>query len=957
MFSKFFIKSLRHRIKERSFLRKLHFKNNIKKTHENFWIHTGKNIDILNWSSATLLRLIFFINFNLLLLSNTAKFVLKLPFKIIDILLGFTFEITKAAIKVISDLKTIYYAIAIFSFLILALPIIYFLSFYLLLSAPADNNNKNFLLSLHQYRTAIMVRDSNDMLVGAMNNNRSAPIHPDAYHINDSGKKISLIDWNWGDDSQPAHYRKSYNRESSLYVEQVPKFFWDVVKSREHKELSFEDTNFIQGTWNRSYKGVDIIALPAKLLTGNSGGGSTLMNQIIKNLYGEAYFNIRQNISIECEFLYYLLPFKYSKKLCRKYIEYRAARDLFPYLSAHNGKEFKRWAAMHVGLVGRVGGHQGTLYGLTSASAIIFAKKPTELTYIQQAFLASSYKKPTKFIHPSNLSKNEYIDKNKTDGWDKSFHYANKKNENTVTELEKIISILNKKINIINCEKNDPREKCIVLKRKKNEARIIKTWIERYQAAIHFASKLSDTSAVPKEVSQCFSHKSELKQKNIFANCKRMNEVLTAPTLPAIPKDLATYFKKDKHDKQIKDYANLHTRLRKFMGGELYIINRELRQLLNKESTTISKIKLSLSTKDNYNFKSNINNILANIEKKYSFYSRLDYSSIDSKNKKDFASIRISVANEKGEVVAYYLREIISPLESKGSLVSDRAIASISKIPVFFTLLNNGINPDTLLCNQYYNKRSNAGGDVGVKDCSVKVSLLQTIARSRNLPLRFALNKYFDQPQLQQLYSDFNLKKSNNPNDTLVDALSFGTARTTVANTHNIIHYASKAVDSFDKAYPIHAIKEVSGISYDENLQTTKVNSLEGFFKNSKNPFEKYVTMNNREALNTLLSSPITQASGTLRFTKKHNIPLIYGKTGTMDTDPLKKDGMVVEKRSLKDKYVVGVLNINNRKFSFSILIGSDKNQGNALIKKISTEQLMLPVIQEIVSTLQKNEI
>lgn len=429
--------------------------------------------------------------------------------------------------------------------------------------------------------------------------------------------------------------------------------------------------------------------------------------------------------------------------------------------------------------------------------------------------------------------------------------------------------------------------------------------------------------------------------------------MLAAPTLPAIPIDLVTYFKQDNPKKQIKDYANLNKRLRRFMGGARYIITNELSQITNKKDTSIIKVQLSLSTKENYNFKNTINNLLVKISEKYQFYSRFDYKAINSTNKKDFASVRISIANEKGELIAYYLRQTKELLESKNH---ERAIASIAKIPVFFTLVKNGITPNTLLCNQYYNRRSNAGGDTGVRDCSVRVSLLQTIARSRNLPLRYALNKYLDQSQLKKLYSDFNFKESSNPNDTLEDALSFGTARTTVANTHNIIHYASKAVDSFDKAYPIHAIKEVSGISYDENLQTTKVNSLEGFFTNSKNPFEKYVTVNNREALTTLLASPITQASGTLRFAKKHNLPLVYGKTGTMDTDPLKKDGIVVENQSLKDKYVVGVLNINNKKFSFSILVGSDKNQGNALIKKISTEQLTLPIIQEIVSTLQQNE-
>lgn len=376
MFSKFFIKSLRHRIKEHNFLKKLHFKNKVKETHESFWTHTGKNINILNWGSAISLRVMFFINFNILFLSNIVKFILKLPFKIINILLSFTFKVTKVAIKIISDLRTIYYAIAISLFLILALPTIYLLSFYLLLSTPVDNNNKNFLLKLHQYRTAIMVRDANDILVGAMNNNRHAPIHPNAYHLDDSGKKRSLIDWDWGNDSQPASYIRSHNRESSLYVEQVPEFFWEVLKAREHKELSFNDTNFFLGVLNRSYKGVDVAAPMSKIFLLQKGGGSTLMNQIIKNLYGEAYFNNSKNISIECPILQH---FEFLRA-CRKYIEYRAARDLFPYLSMNDGKEFKRWAAMHVGLVGRVGGHQGTLYGLTSASAIVFAKKPTELT-------------------------------------------------------------------------------------------------------------------------------------------------------------------------------------------------------------------------------------------------------------------------------------------------------------------------------------------------------------------------------------------------------------------------------------------------------------------------------------------------------------------------------------------------------------------------------------------------
>lgn len=274
--------------------------------------------------------------------------------------------------------KIINNIIRLFLLVPVAFFLIYLMFFYFFLSGGVDKYNQSFLLKLHEYRTAVSVRDGKGSLLGIISNGVSPP--------------NSYIDRN-----EEGKYLKSYNRNGSIYVEKVPDFFWEILIESEHKQLNFHDEDgflgYIKGVTRRSYRGVDILSPLFHVFSRNGIGGSTLMNTLIKELYGPKYFSIKKNRIRECPLIINL-----NSVFCHKWVEYRGARDLFPLLADNNGLEFKRWVSMHSDLVGAVGG--GGLYGLQAASAIMFNKKPQYLNLAEQSILALSFAKQYRFSTP-----------------------------------------------------------------------------------------------------------------------------------------------------------------------------------------------------------------------------------------------------------------------------------------------------------------------------------------------------------------------------------------------------------------------------------------------------------------------------------------------------------------------------------------------------------------------------
>jgi membrane peptidoglycan carboxypeptidase len=246
--------------------------------------------------------------------------------------------------------------IIIILFIPVLLIFVFLYGMYFYLSSSVDNNILDFYVDLHKYRTAIAIRDRDNNLIGTIPN----PLPPPNKDLNSEN-----------------------TREGVLYVEDIPPIFWDFLMAREDRYLDFKNSE--PKFWDlifkkRSYKGINLMSIIHRV-SQSQGGGSSLINLIIKNIYGQRYFKNKYGDT-------------FLGKFIRKFYEFQGARHLFPYLATNEGIEFKRWISMHVPLLVA----QGDVYGIQAFSATIFGKKPTKLTKGEQAILAAAYLHNARFM-------------------------------------------------------------------------------------------------------------------------------------------------------------------------------------------------------------------------------------------------------------------------------------------------------------------------------------------------------------------------------------------------------------------------------------------------------------------------------------------------------------------------------------------------------------------------------
>ena len=164
--------------------------------------------------------------------------------------------------------------------------------------------------------------------------------------------------------------------KGTFYVEYVPPLYWDFLKFREEFFLDFNNTE--TGVWGiyknpRSFNGIDPMGIPNAVSKGR--GGSSLSQQLVKNFYGQNYFREQTN-------------FHTLNTLLRKWQELDEAKIFYHNLRQNGGEEFKRWVAMYPpSLVSN-----GSVYGIESVSAVVFGKKPKNLTEVEQIILSEMYK-------------------------------------------------------------------------------------------------------------------------------------------------------------------------------------------------------------------------------------------------------------------------------------------------------------------------------------------------------------------------------------------------------------------------------------------------------------------------------------------------------------------------------------------------------------------------------------
>ncbi|HHL19779.1 MAG TPA: hypothetical protein ENJ33_08585, partial [Thiothrix sp.] len=218
-------------------------------------------------------------------------------------------------------------------------------SMYYYLSQPVDEKQRQHYLNQHQHRIALTLHDENNDLIGAF----------------------------------PPLASGTDNMRGALSVKTVPPVFWALIKAPADKSLHFaaQQPHFwtlykqIIQFKDAVYKGVNLAA-PYQTTSPPS-----LLQHIASSLQSPP-----QNTLKAQGFIDRLLNYKETLQL---------ARHLFPYLSQNNGKEFKRWSAMHAPLLAA----DDDVYGLTAIAATLFGKKVTALNAGQQALLATAYHQQT----------------------------------------------------------------------------------------------------------------------------------------------------------------------------------------------------------------------------------------------------------------------------------------------------------------------------------------------------------------------------------------------------------------------------------------------------------------------------------------------------------------------------------------------------------------------------------
>lgn len=267
---------------------------------------------------------------------------------------------------------------------------------FLYLSGKPDPEKLKHYQQIHQYRTAVALRDAKGNLIGALRSVKEPP-QSDLNHE---------------------------QREGALYSEEIPPVFWDVLVAGEDREIDFDYQTM--AWWDLllgkpSYKGINFHAMFKRSVESvrdgeEMAGGSGLMNLTIKNLYGTKYFDQK---------------YGKSSRWMRKFAEFQGARHLFPHLSQNDGAIFKRWISMHVALSSAA----GDVYGLRAVSATIFGDQPQDLSEAEQAILARAYYRGVR-LQPLDSDNNPELSDSRSKRWRKLVDNAKKGVENAYADVD-----------------------------------------------------------------------------------------------------------------------------------------------------------------------------------------------------------------------------------------------------------------------------------------------------------------------------------------------------------------------------------------------------------------------------------------------------------------------------------------------------------------------------------------
>ncbi|MCK5901762.1 MAG: hypothetical protein KAG28_01320 [Cocleimonas sp.] len=441
-------------------------------------------------------------------------------------------------------------------------------------------------------------------------------------------------------------------------------------------------------------------------------------------------------------------------------------------------------------------------------------------------------------------------------------------------------------------------------------------------------------------VTKQYKNKKPQALRNILAD---LDEIKLAPSF-----ELSSQWLNFLNSKQTdQHYQHLLQRSELTLGKLKEGLYRTLRQtaITLPKHDVLTDVKISLPLLQNQKFDQTLGKVFKTVQR---FYPKSFDKKLGRSIENDGAVIDIRVSNEQGSLIRSYQR----------GTAGERPIANLSDIMISSLLLSRGDQPKTRYCNKSHGGARNASEPIrdGVKNCKAlglkghAFSLKQSVQQGKPLALLYALTQ--THPILSddfiKLYTNFGLSQtsSSTPATTKVLAyeLSLGLNQATPKTIHQVIHSMTELLYGVPYGNTPSLIDTVQTI----HLSTKKESSfVQEDSKDASNTLGIYFSaQSSLNDMRSLFSIPNNKKRNPLKFLrsveKKYGITFLFVKSATSK----------IPNGRTRDKWLVGSLRLRQHIYSFTIMIGSDDLNGG-LGKNISHQQLMLPVINALVESLE----
>lgn len=488
------------------------------------------------------------------------------------------------------------------------------------------------------------------------------------------------------------------------------------------------------------------------------------------------------------------------------------------------------------------------------------------------------------------------------------------------------------------------------------QALLATAYHQQTKMALLFSTKLSQRETtwkyLLKKTRQVATRYLKIKQPQVLRRVLADLEAMKTAPVMEISSEWLTFIKKQQGP-ALPQYQHLLQRSTLTLGkikDELYKNLQQVKTGLDK-NIVLTDVKISLPIFQNHKFDQSLDKAFKTTHR---FYPHLFNKKLGESVENSGAVIRIQVANNEGHVVRTYQR----------GLINKRPIAGLNTFAISSLLLSRNDTPKTRYCNKSYAGIRNTSDPLrdGISNCKIlnrkghSFSLQQSIREEKALPLLYALTQThkLSAKQLLALYQHFSISgdaiANTAPNiNKLAYELSIGSVKSHPNDMHTMIHSITRYLHGipYDNNPSIISTMQINQLVSKNGQYSVEYTSREGV-KSSTNNLEQYFTdQTTRRYMASLFSLPTTKKNNPLKFLrsveKKYGVNFLLVKSATSKTN----------NGNTKDKWLIGSVRLKQHIYSFSIMIGSEGSSAG-LGKNISHQQLMLPVMNTLIESLQQ---